>query len=167
MIEKALAMALRAHAGQIDKAGQPYILHPLRVAAKFGDKELLYVIALLHDVVEDTFGKPNEITISEILSEFGGMVAEAVECLTRREVGMLYLAINMSLTPWSWDIKRADKKEVYLMEFIPRVATNAVAIAVKIADIHDNLDPRRMLALNDEEIGRLKRYYRALKFLQA
>lgn len=53
MLEKAIALAASAHAGQVDKAGAPYIFHPIRVASTFSD-ETLQTVAVLHDVVEDT-----------------------------------------------------------------------------------------------------------------
>jgi len=137
MIEKAIAMALKAHKGQLDLAKMPYILHPLRVAFKFTGADDLFAAAVLHDVVEDS-----SITIEAIHKAFGPYVAEIVDRLTRRE------------------------GEVYLTEFIPRCKKNQLAAAIKIADIEDNLDPERMLPISLEGFSRVKRYYQALKVLK-
>ena len=73
------ALAAFAHRGQVDKAGEPYINHPRRVASGF-DTEDEITVALLHDVAEDT-----EITLGPIENIFGSRVAEAVDALTHRE----------------------------------------------------------------------------------
>ncbi len=103
-------MAALAHDGQTDKTGAPYIFHPLRVASTFSD-EMLQVIAVLHDLVEDTDTK-----LSDLDARFPQAVVNAVEALTRRS------------------------EESY-KEFIDRVARNPNARLVKIADIRDNLRP--------------------------
>jgi hypothetical protein len=77
-LERAIELAARAHAGQVDKARQPYILHPLRVMMQLYDQEMR-IAAVLHDVVEDSF-----VTLSDIEAQFGGEVADAVDALTRR-----------------------------------------------------------------------------------
>lgn len=79
MFQRALKLAAAAHSGQVDKAGQPYIEHPKRIAARFID-EKLKTIAILHDVVEDT-----PITLDQIAAEFGEEIAAEVDALTRRE----------------------------------------------------------------------------------
>lgn len=103
-------MAVLAHDGQTDKTGAPYIFHPLRVASTFSD-EMLQVIAVLHDLVEDT-----DTTLSDLDARFPQAVVNAIEALTRRS------------------------EESY-KEFIERVARNPNARLVKIADIRDNLRP--------------------------
>ncbi len=103
-------MAALAHDGQTDKTGAPYIFHPLRVASTFSD-EMLQVIAVLHDLVEDT-----DTTLSDLDARFPQAVVNAVDALTRRS------------------------EESY-KEFIDRVARNPNARLVKIADIRDNLRP--------------------------
>lgn len=135
MIDKAIAMALKAHKGQVDKSGQPYILHPLRVASKFTGHHVMYAAAVLHDVVEDS-----EITLEEIGNKISGEVAVIVDALTR------------------------VKGEVY-MDFIKRCSRNQLARIIKIEDVYDKLDPRRLIALTEDEVGRVKRYHRALKIL--
>jgi len=81
MIEKAKAFATKAHDGQVRKySGEPYITHPLAVAdivASVRSDESMIVAAILHDTVEDT-----EVTIDDILLEFGFRVADLVDDLT-------------------------------------------------------------------------------------
>lgn len=134
-IETALAIALEAHAGQRDKAGAPYILHPLRVMLAM-EGEVEQVAALLHDVVEDSNwtlealrqrGIPEEATV-------------AIEALTKRP------------------------EESY-EAFIARAGANPIARRVKIADLEDNMDIRRLSVLGVEEMKRLQRYRRAWELL--
>lgn len=138
MIDKAIAMALKAHKGKVDLSGFPYILHPLRVASNFIGCEELYVAAVLHDVVEDS-----PITVANIEKAFNHYVARIVESLTRID------------------------GEPYLTGFIPRCKLNQESAVIKIADIEDNLDPRRILAPTKENLARVKKYYQALEILRA
>lgn len=78
-LEVAIGLAAEAHRGQLDKGGEPYILHPLRVMLKMAnDNER--IVAILHDTVEDT-----AITKEQIALRFGNEIAEAVDALTRRD----------------------------------------------------------------------------------
>lgn len=78
MIEHAIKTAIAAHAGQLDKAGEPYILHPLRVML-MGKNDMEKIVGVLHDVVEDT-----AVTVSDLIEWYGVDVAVAVEHLTCR-----------------------------------------------------------------------------------
>ena len=78
-VETAFELALKAHKGQVDKAGKAYIMHPVRVASKFTEDHLI-IVSLLHDVVEDT-----DIQLDQIEPMFGKEIALAVDGLTRRE----------------------------------------------------------------------------------
>lgn len=78
-IERALAIALSAHRGQVDKAGRPYILHPMTVASRMGTDDGI-ITALLHDVVEDT-----EFTIDDLDCLFSSHIIEALELLTHEK----------------------------------------------------------------------------------
>lgn len=78
-LNNAIALAARLHAGQTDKAGQPYILHPLRVMMNLYNEDMR-IAAVLHDTVEDC-----GLTIDEVRYDFGDEVADAVEALTRRK----------------------------------------------------------------------------------
>lgn len=114
MLNKALEIAYNAHLGQTDKAGVPYILHPMRVALHCLTEDEK-IVALLHDVVEDT-----SITMEDLKTEgFSDEVISALCCLTK--------------------VKGEDYKT-----FIERVATNKLATQVKIQDLKDNMDVSRL-----------------------
>ena len=136
-LEAAIALAAEAHKGQTDKAGSPYILHPLRVMlAVTTDHERM--AAVMHDVVEDT-----RYTLDDLREAgFPETVVSAVEALSRRD------------------------DETY-DEFVRRAAGHPVARAVKLADIEDNMDVRRLDTLDDKAVSRMKRYHDAWKILTA
>ena len=75
----AIAWAARAHSGQYDKGGEPYILHPLRVMSRMGT-EPLRIAAVMHDMVEDC-----GVTLGQGEATFGPVIADAIDALTRRE----------------------------------------------------------------------------------
>lgn len=79
MINEAVLVAVAHHATQVDKQGQPYLMHLVRVAGRCQD-EIEMVVAILHDTVEDT-----DLTLAEIRGLFGDEVAEAVDHLTKRD----------------------------------------------------------------------------------
>ena len=135
LIEKSLAIALRAYSGKTDKSGCEYIKHPLRVMAKM-DTDEERSVALLHDVIEDS-----DISAQE-LYELGipQHVVDAVVCLTKQP------------------------KESY-QDFIERVKTNKLATKVKLADIEDNINVLRLKSLNNHDIDRIKKYHLAWQFL--
>lgn len=136
-IEKALSIALEAHGGQTDKFGQPYVLHPLRLMHRFRDPEL-QTIAILHDVVEDS-----DWTLDQLRSEgFTERIVHAVDALTRREDESYESLIN-------------------------RAAGNPIARQVKLADLEDNMDIRRMNSIGEADRERLNRYRRAYEQLQS
>jgi (p)ppGpp synthase/HD superfamily hydrolase len=128
---KAIAIAAQAHQDQYDKAGAPYILHPLRMMLRMSS-EAEMMAAILHDVVEDT-----EWTLDKLRQVgFAAEVVRAVECLTQRG------------------------HETY-DEFIARVRTNAIASKVKLADLEDNMDMRRLCTLTEKDGERLYKYHQA------
>jgi len=132
---KAIALACEAHAGQLDKAGQPYIYHPLRLMMRLqGEEER--IVSVLHDVVEDS-----DVSFED-LRQFGfsDRVIDAVECLTKR-VGEPY------------------------EEFITRLSSNELARKVKIEDVKDNLDVTRLGSLRDQDLARIAKYHKALQYL--
>lgn len=130
-LEDALQVALRAHAGQKDKYGQPYILHPLRVMARM-ETEAEQIVALLHDVVEDS-----EITLDALREQgYSAAIVEAVDALSKRE-GEEYFA------------------------FVQRAIANPIARRVKQGDLEDNMDIRRMPEINEEAHKRLQKYRKA------
>ncbi|MCV9961436.1 HD domain-containing protein [Pararhizobium sp. BT-229] len=135
-LDLAIKLATEAHAGQVDKAGQPYILHPLRVmqAMKTDDER---IVAVLHDVIEDTAWTCDDLYWQH---GFSPDVVAAIGALTRRS------------------------GEEYF-DFIRRAAANPLARAVKIADIRDNLDPTRRLPDDPNAIERAEKYRQALAML--
>jgi (p)ppGpp synthase/HD superfamily hydrolase len=132
----AVNLARRAHEGQIDKSGNPYIDHPLRVMTRM-DNVAEQMAAVLHDVVEDT-----TVTIDELVQlECPTIVVRAVEALTHLP---------------------DEPQSVYLS----RVANDPIALAVKRADISDNLSPDRTALLEPSERERLReKYETALRLL--
>jgi len=131
-LERAIEIAAAAHAGEHDKAGAPYILHPLRVMLA-QTQPAQRIAAVLHDVVEDT-----PWTLEELRREgFSDEVVAAVDALTKRD-GEDYFA------------------------FVERAGRHPVARVVKIADLRDNMDTLRIAVLTDRDRERLEKYRRAL-----
>jgi (p)ppGpp synthase/HD superfamily hydrolase len=137
LIEKSLAIALRAHTGITDKAGHAYILHPIRIMLKM-TTELEMATALLHDVIEDS-----DLTAADLLAiGIPDSVVEAVLCLT----------------------KQAD--ETY-QDFILRAKQNAIARKIKIADIEDNINILRISHLTESDLARVAKYHAAWQVLKS
>jgi len=136
-LEDSIILATQAHAGQVDKAGVSYILHPLRVMFRVRS-EVERTVAILHDVVEDT-----SITLGDLREAgYSEEILEAVDHLTRRE------------------------GETY-RQFIERVREDELARIVKLADLEDNMDPSRNPNPTEEISGLRTRYQRAYKVLQS
>ena len=135
-LEDAIALAAEAHRGQRDKSGQPYILHPIRVMMRCRT-EAERIAAVLHDVVEDTGRTFDDLRALGYSEE----VVAALDCLTKRE-GEGYGA------------------------FVERAASNPIARVVKMADIEDNLDLRRLPDITDKDVERIGRYVRGWRRLQ-
>ena len=138
MLNKAIEIAAIAHTDQVDKAGEPYILHPLRVMLSCTD-ELERICAVLHDVVEDS-----TVGFEDLRKEgFSEAVIEVVDCLTKRE-GESYDA------------------------FIERVLKNKTACQVKLADINDNMNLARIKNPTEKDRQRITKYEKAVaRILQA
>lgn len=103
LTERAMCLAYRAHAGQVDKTGVPYIFHPYHLAEQM-TTEAAVCVALLHDVVEDS-----DVTIEDIAAAFPAEVTEAVQLLTHEE-GVPYLDYIRALrtNPLARTVKCAD-----------------------------------------------------------
>lgn len=129
LVERAKALAYRAHAGQVDKAGRPYIEHVARVAAAVSDDPDAEAVAWLHDTVEDT-----ETTIADLYMDFPRSVALAVARLT------------------SYD----DETPAH---YYGHICRDAIAVRVKLADIADNADEARLALLDEKTAARLRRKY--------
>jgi Guanosine polyphosphate pyrophosphohydrolases/synthetases len=134
-LERAIKIAVYAHAGREDKAGEPYIRHPPRVMRAM-DTDTERVVAVLHDVVEDS-----SYTLEDLEERFGTEVRDAVDCLTRRD------------------------GENYVEDFVARAAGNDIAHKIKRADIEDNLDLTGLSDLDDDDLKRLNNYHEALRQL--
>ena len=132
MLDKAILIAAQAHLGQKDKSGAPYILHPLRMMLRF-KSEAEMIVAVLHDVVEDN----PDWTLERLQAEgFSAEIIDAVDHLTRRE------------------------EESY-KEFVKRAQQNPLARQVKLADLEDNMDLKRVKNLTEKDKERLARYHKA------
>ena len=135
-LQRAIEIATEAHKGQYDKAGNDYIGHPLRVM-EMGKTENEKIVGVLHDVVEDT-----DWTFEALAAEgFSEEVIAALRCVTK-----------------------LSENENY-DDFIERVKKNPLAVAVKINDLSDNMDIRRLPYLSDKDVKRLKKYLKAYKRL--
>ena len=136
MMQRAIEIAVEAHKGQVDKAGAPYVLHPLRMMFQMQD-EVGKLTAVLHDVAEDGPGW----TLERLQDEgFSVAVIEALECVTKRE-GESY------------------------EDFIVRAASNPIARHVKLADLEDNMNILRIAEPKSKDWERLKKYHNAWNVL--
>ena len=130
-IEDAIKLALDKHHGQTDKAGEPYILHPLRVMAQM-QTETEQIVAVLHDVVEDS-----DVTLDDLRRMgFSEEIVTAIDHLSRHD------------------------DETY-EQFIQRIKPHPLAVRVKLGDLRDNMDLRRTAALDEKALERFERYRKA------
>ena len=135
-LQRAIDIATEAHHGQFDKSGKDYIGHPLRVM-EMGKTEEEKIVGVLHDVVEDS-----DWTFEALEAEgFSHEIIAALKCVTK-----------------------LSENENY-DDFIERVKKNPLAVAVKINDLTDNMDIRRLPYLSDKDVKRLKKYLKAYKKL--
>ena len=151
-LEKAIKIAVEAHTGQVDKGGNPYILHPLRVMLSLNSKEER-IVGVLHDVVEDCEGWSWERPKEEGCSD------EIIAALQ-----------SVSKTPEEEAEYRAlpeDKKLDHYLKFIQRAKANKIGRNVKAADIRDNLDISRIDDITESDINRIYHYKAAFKLLRA
>ncbi|RBL92303.1 HD domain-containing protein [Chitinophaga flava] len=137
-LTRAIAIAIEAHQGQVDKYGQPYITHVLRVM-QMGRTTEEKILGVLHDVVEDsswTF----EALEKEGLSP---QLLEALRCVTK-----------------------LSEEEDY-EHFVNRTLQNRLASTVKLYDLSDNMDIRRIPTLGEKDIPRLNKYLNAYRKIAA
>ena len=133
--ELALKIATEAHKGQVDKAGVPYINHPLTVASLVETEEEK-IVALLHDTIEDT-----NITEQDLLNYgFSNKIVEAVKLLTHN-------------------------KNVPYMDYVAKIKDNELARKVKIADLTHNSDLSRLKEITEKDKKRYEKYQKALLYL--
>lgn len=135
LYDRALRIAIRAHEGQQDKSGREYVMHPIRVAERCKDTRAK-IVALLHDTIEDT-----DVTIEYLREEgFPEEIIDAVLSVTKQE---------------------GENYE----DFVRRAARNAIGKEVKIADLEDNMDIRRLIEIKEEDVARLRKYLSAWQYL--
>lgn len=135
-LTRAIEIATEAHKGQFDKSGKDYIGHPLRVM-EMGKTEDEKIVGVLHDVVEDS-----PWSFQELEAEgFSKQITDALRCLTK-----------------------TSENENY-DEYIERIKKNPLAVSVKLNDLTDNMDIRRLPYLSDKDVKRLKKYLKAYKKL--
>jgi (p)ppGpp synthase/HD superfamily hydrolase len=136
-LERAIVIAAEGHAGVLDKAGAPYVLHCLRVMLAMSE-EKERIVAVLHDVVEDCDGW----TFDRIRSEgFSEEVVEALDSVTKRD-GEEYLS------------------------FVRRAAANPIGWKVKLADLRDNSNLARISNPTQRDFDRIEKYRRAIELIE-
>lgn len=131
---KAMQIAYEAHHGQVDKAGVPYILHPVHLAEQM-ETEAECIVALLHDVVEDT-----DITLIQLEKEFPEEVVQAIKLLSHDE-------------------------SVDYMDYVSELKKNPIARKVKLADLIHNSDRSRLKNPPPQDEKRCKKYGKAIELL--
>ena len=135
MINIALSIAKKAHAGQVDKAGIDYIQHPLYVASQV-KTEQEKAVALLHDVLEDS-----DITAADLLAYgLSNEVVTAVQTLTKKK-GQSY------------------------QDYLEKVKSNDLARVVKLADLKHNSDLSRLKSITNTDYERVEKYKNAIRYL--
>lgn len=133
--KKALKLCFEAHKDQRDKSDIPYVFHPFHLAESMTD-ETTTVVALLHDVVEDT-----SFTLEDIKKEgFSDEVIEALRLLTHKD-GVDY------------------------MDYVAAIKQNPIAKAVKLADLAHNSDTTRLDVVDERAKERVKTYAQAKELL--
>lgn len=136
-VRKAFEVAKQAHAGQVDKSGVDYINHPMTVASNVGDDVSAIIVALLHDVAEDTAK-----TLNDLRTEIP---------LTAEELQALKLLTHDDSTPY--------------LEYVERISANELAAKVKAADLNHNSDLSRLKNPAAKDLERVKKYRLALEIL--
>lgn len=136
-LELAIRLAVNLHAGQFDKAGKPYILHPLRVMNAVNTIEEK-IVGVLHDTVEDT-----DLTLDELLNtyKFPDNIVKSVGFITK-EKGTSY------------------------KEYILNIKEDELARVVKLADIRDNSDIFRLHEVEEKHLKMVKKYHWSMKQLR-
>ena len=135
-LERAIAIAAEAHAGQVDKAGLPYMLHPLRIMLRMSSIDER-IVAVLHDVCEDCPGW----TFDRLRREgFSDRIVDALDSVTKRD---------------------GEEYE----DFVRRAVANPIGGRVKLADLLDNIDLSRIAAPSERDFQRIEKYRRAIDLI--
>jgi (p)ppGpp synthase/HD superfamily hydrolase len=136
MTKKALKLCFDVHKEQVDKSGLPYVFHPFHLAEQM-DTEETTVVALLHDVVEDS-----ELTLDDLRQMgFGDAVIAALALLTHDPA-------------------------VEYMDYVRAIKDNPIARAVKLADLRHNSDLTRLNTLDEKALARREKYLQAMTLLK-
>ena len=135
--KKALKLCFEAHKKQVDKSGMPYVFHPFHLAEQMQTEETT-VVALLHDLVEDT-----DYTIEDLTSMgFDKNITDAIALMTHAD-------------------------DVTYMDYVRRIKNNPIAKVVKLADLKHNSDLTRLDVVDEKALKRKEKYLEAIKILEA
>ena len=136
MTKKALKLCFEAHKEQIDKSGMPYVFHPFHLAEQMQDEEST-IVALLHDVIEDT-----DYTLDDLRKMgFDDSVLAAINLMTHED-------------------------DVPYMDYVEQIKTNPIAKTVKLADLRHNSDMTRLEVVTPRDQERAEKYLAAIKLLE-
>jgi (p)ppGpp synthase/HD superfamily hydrolase len=136
LTKKALKLCFEAHKEQVDKSDMPYVFHPFHLAEQMTD-ETTTVVALLHDIVEDT-----DVSFKDLEKQgFSDEIINALKLLTHDEN-----------TPY--------------MEYVGEIKKNNIATKVKLADLRHNSDLSRLSVIDEKALKRKAKYEKAIKFLE-
>lgn len=134
--KKALKLCFEAHKEQVDKSGIPYVFHPFHLAEQMQTEEAT-VVALLHDLVEDT-----DYTIEDLMSMgFSKSITDAISLMTHAD-------------------------DVEYMDYVREIKNNPIAKAVKLADLKHNSDLTRLDNVDEKALKRKEKYLKAIKLLE-
>ncbi len=134
--KKALKLCFEAHKEQIDKSGMPYVFHPFHLAEQMKTEETT-VVALLHDLVEDT-----DYTIEDLTSMgFSKTITDAIALMTHAD-------------------------DMDYMEYVRKIKNNPIAKTVKLADLKHNSDLTRLDVVDEKALSRKEKYLKAIKLLE-
>ena len=134
--KKALKLCFEAHKDQLDNSGMPYVFHPFHLAEQMESEECT-VVALLHDVVEDT-----DLTIEDLKAMgFSNEVTDAITLMTHEE-GVEY------------------------MDYVKEIKNNEIARKVKLVDLKHNSDLSRLDIVDENALKRREKYLKAMALLE-
>lgn len=135
MIKKAMKICFEQHKNQIDKSGIPYVFHPIHIAEQMKDEDSI-IVALLHDVIEDT-----NLTLNDLARYgFNQEVLNALKCMTH-------------------------DKSISYFDYIKGIGENSIARKVKIADLQHNSNLARLEKITSDDLKRMEKYKKSLNYL--
>lgn len=136
LTKQALKLSFEAHKDQVDKSGMPYVYHPFHLAEQMNTEDTI-VVALLHDVVEDT-----DYTLGDLRDMgFPERIVEALSYMTHDDA-------------------------VPYLDYVARIKENPIASAVKLADLRHNSDITRLDVVDEKALERVRKYEKAIKILE-